>query len=72
MFWFVFIFPGKPGCLLPRETPPSRAAVLGMPACRRSAESRECGRRRRPLSAPAAEVAPLPAAVSTQGWGSAA
>lgn len=28
MFWFVFFFfPGKPGSLLPRETPPSRAGV---------------------------------------------
>lgn len=32
MFWFVFIFPGKRGCLLPRETPPRRAAVLAVPA----------------------------------------
>lgn len=41
MFWLVFIFPGKPECFLPRETPPSRAVVLGMPACPRSAESWE-------------------------------
>lgn len=49
MFWFVFLLSGKPGCLLPRETPPSRVAVLGVPGCRRPAEPRGCGRRRRSL-----------------------
>ena len=72
MFWFVFLFPGKPGYLLPWETPPSRTRVAGMPGCRRPAEPRGV---REALPAPSprpAEVALLSAAATRQGRGSAA
>lgn len=73
MFWFVFLFPGKPGCLLPRETPPSSTGVGGMPGCRRPAEPRRgAGGAAGPSPPWPAEVAPSPAAAARQGRGSAA
>lgn len=67
-----FPFPGETWMSPALGDPSQQGCSVGVPGCRRSAESRGCGRRRRPFFAPAAEVAPLPAAASTQGRGPAA
>lgn len=73
MFWFVFLSPGEPGYLLPRETPPSRtgaAGDAGVPAPARAAGG--AGGAAGPSPSRPAEVALLSAAAARQGRGSAA
>lgn len=70
MFWFVFLSPGEPGYLLPRETPPSRTGAAGDAGV--PAPGRAAGGAGGPSPSRPAEVALLCAAAARQGRGSAA
>lgn len=72
MFWFVFLFPGKPGYLLSRETPPSRTGVGGCRGAGAQPSRGGAGGAAGPSPPWPAEMALLSVAAARQGRGSAA